>query len=134
MVEVRSDGVVQLIYHMAKEFLLQKSQEIQELYYSPRLPPKAIIEVLRGPHHDLANLYLGYLSLAKFSMPLLAPKRRFKSAAIEDLRSAHPFLDYACSSWQYHVQHSEAIEELIPLVRNFLSMPVARLGSSRFSH
>jgi hypothetical protein len=62
----------------------------------------------------------------KFSKPLLGPKKRFMNATIVDVRSSHPFLDYACANWQYHVQRSGAIGDLVPCVKSFLSLPQAK--------
>jgi hypothetical protein len=66
LVEVRPDGVLQLIHHTTKEYLLQRPQEIQSLCNSSRSQSKEIGVELVKPHHGLANLCLGYLNLEKF--------------------------------------------------------------------
>jgi hypothetical protein len=66
LVEVRPDGVLQLIHHTTKEYLLQRPQEILSLCNSSQSQSKEIGVELVKPHHGLANLCLRYLSLENF--------------------------------------------------------------------
>jgi len=106
LVEVHNDGLVQLVHHTTKEYLLNNAQRLFEICHS--LSTFGLSPGINNDLHSiLAQVCLSYLSQEVFETPLLGICRRFQVKAASDVRLAHPFLDYAASYWLYHVGQSD---------------------------
>lgn len=98
LIEVHDDGLVQLVNHTTKEYLLNNAQRLFKIYHPLStfgLPPSTNNDL----HSTLSQVCLSYLSREIFETPLLGIRRRFQVKAASEVRLAHSFLDYAASYW-----------------------------------
>lgn len=120
LVEVHDDGLVQLAHHSTKEYLSSRGELMFEI-----CRPLATFGLTSGSDIDLQSILtqvcLSYVNQEVFEVPLLGSRKRFQIKLASDVRSAHPFLDYAASNWLFHLGQSGYPPYLA--VRSFLEKP-----------
>jgi hypothetical protein len=122
LVEVQDDGLIQLVHHTTKEYLLSISEQLFDICK----PLKTFGVAASGAsdiHYILSLVCLSYLSLEKFELPLLGVRKRFALKSTVDVRNLHPFLEYAAGSFLFHVSHSQ--KSPYALLHRFVQTPQA---------
>lgn len=106
LVEVQDDGLVQLVHHTTKEYLLNNSERLFAIC-NPLKTFGVATNIGNDVNCILAHVCLSYLHLEHFELPLLGIQKCFALKSMSDIRLAYPFLEYVARSWLFHVNHSK---------------------------